>query len=109
MLFKNFEYHSPLFKIYSPWLRGKESPVMQETQEMWVQPLSWEDSLEEEMGQRSLVGYSSMDRGVWWATRSFLTNFVQCYQSLASLLTFSKNPLLCSSLILIFVLYFLDF
>ena len=68
MLFKNFEYHSPLFKIYSPWLRGKESPVMQETQEMWVQPLSWEDSLEEEMGQRSLVGYSSMDRGVWWAT-----------------------------------------
>ena len=41
---------------------------MQETQEMWVQPLSWEDSLEEEMGQRSLVGYSPMDRGVWWAT-----------------------------------------
>ena len=33
-------------------------PVMQETQEMWVQPMSWEDSLEEEMGQKSLVGYS---------------------------------------------------
>ena len=42
---------------------------MQETQEMWVQSLGWEDPLEEEMqptavflpgkfnGQRSLVGY----------------------------------------------------
>ena len=34
---------------------------MQETQEMWIQSLDWEDPLEEEMathGQRSLTGYS---------------------------------------------------
>ena len=43
---------------------------MQETKEMWVQPLGWEDPLQEGMaptpvflpgeshGQRSLVGYS---------------------------------------------------
>ena len=49
----------------------KNLPAMQETQEMWVQVLDWQDPLEEEMattlvflpgkshGQRSLVGCSS--------------------------------------------------
>ena len=48
----------------------KNPPAMQETQEMQVQPLSWEDLLEqgtethsnilrgESLGQRSLVDYS---------------------------------------------------
>ena len=47
---------------------------MQETQDVWVQSLGWEDPLEEEMathanilawkphGQRSLVGYSPQGR-----------------------------------------------
>ena len=33
----------------SPWLSSKESPTVQEVQEMWVQSLDWEDPLEEEM------------------------------------------------------------
>ena len=52
------------------WLSGKDSPAIQETQEMVVRSLGWEDPLEEEMAtcssllpgkshvQRSLVGYS---------------------------------------------------
>ena len=43
---------------------------MQETQEMWLQSLAWEDSLEEEMGNP--FHYSClenpMDRGAWRAT-----------------------------------------
>ena len=54
-------------------LVAKNPPTMQETEEMWVQSLSWEDPLEEEMathssilagefhGQRRLVGYSPWD------------------------------------------------
>ena len=52
------------------WLSGKDSPAIQETQEMVVRSLGWEDPLEEEMAtcssllpgkphvQRSPVGYS---------------------------------------------------
>ena len=48
-------------------LGGKESarPV-QETQEMWVQSLGWEDPLEEEKAIFLLA--KSIDRGAWWAT-----------------------------------------
>ena len=49
---------------------GKNLPEIQETQEMWVQSLSWEDLLEEENGntlQYSCLK-SPMDRGAWWAT-----------------------------------------
>ena len=35
------------------WL--KQAPVKQETQETWVQSLSWEDDLEKEMASRSSV------------------------------------------------------
>ena len=45
-------------------------PARQETQEMWVQSLDWEDPLEKENGnqfQHSCMK-NSMDRGVWWAT-----------------------------------------
>ena len=35
------------------WL--KQAPVKQETQETWVQSLSWEDDLEKEMATRSSV------------------------------------------------------
>ena len=50
---------------------AKNQPAMQETPEMWVQSLGWEDPLEEEMathssilaweslGQRSLEGHNS--------------------------------------------------
>ena len=31
------------------WLKKKNLPAMQETQETWVPYLGWEDSLEEEM------------------------------------------------------------
>ena len=43
----------------------KNSPAVQETQEMWVQSLVWEDPLEEDLPHssipvwRSLVGYST--------------------------------------------------
>ena len=60
--------------------RVKNPPVMQETQETWVQSLDWEDPLEEEMethsivklfssekfhGQRNLVGYSPWGHSGW--------------------------------------------
>ena len=35
------------------WL--KNLPAMQETQEMWVQSLGWEDPLEEEMATHSSI------------------------------------------------------
>ena len=43
---------------------------MQETQEMWVQSLDWEDPLEVEMAAHSgiLAWRILMDRGAWWAT-----------------------------------------
>ena len=58
----------------SPYHSGKESPAMQETQEMQVCSLGQEDTLEEGMattpvllpgkfhGQRSLEGYSPWGR-----------------------------------------------
>ena len=51
----------------------KNSPAMQET---WVQSLSWEDSLEEDMATHSsiLVWKIPMDRGAWWATVHVITN-----------------------------------
>ena len=33
----------------------KSLPAMQETEEMWVQSLSWEDPLEEEMATHSSI------------------------------------------------------
>ena len=43
---------------------------MQETEEMQVQSLGWEDPLEEEMATHSsiLCLENPMDRGAWWAT-----------------------------------------
>ena len=35
--------------------QGKYLPVMQETQEMWVRSLGWEDPLEKEMATHSSV------------------------------------------------------
>ena len=45
----------------------KNLPAMQET---WVQPLGWEDALEEGMATHSsiLAWRIPMDRGAWWAT-----------------------------------------
>ena len=37
------------------WLRSKESPAMQETQEMWVQSLDGEDPLEENVATHSSI------------------------------------------------------
>ena len=47
----------------------KNPPAMQETQEMRVQPLGQEDSLEKEMASHSsfLAWKNAMDRGAWWA------------------------------------------
>ena len=36
-------------------LVAKNPPTMQETEEMWVQSLSWEDPLEEEMATHSSI------------------------------------------------------
>ena len=43
---------------------------MQVTQEMWVQFLCWEDSLDEGMATHSsiLAWRIPTDRGAWWAT-----------------------------------------
>ena len=46
----------------------KNPPAMQETQEMQVQSLGWEDPLEEEMETCSSILAWKMDRGAWWAT-----------------------------------------
>ena len=48
----------------------KNPPAMQETQEMQVQFLGWEDPLEEEMTTHSsiLARGNPMDRGAWQAT-----------------------------------------
>ena len=45
---------------------AKNLPVMQET---WVQPLGWEDPLEEGMTTDSsiLAWRIPMDKGAWWA------------------------------------------
>ena len=45
----------------------KNLPAMQET---WVQPLDWEDPLEEGMAthSRTFAWRLSMDRGTWGAT-----------------------------------------
>ena len=42
---------------------------MQETQEMWIRSLGWEDPPKEEMATPSsiLAWRISMDRGAWWA------------------------------------------
>ena len=37
----------------SSWFMVKTVPAMQETQEMWVQSLCWEDPLEEKMATHS--------------------------------------------------------
>ena len=37
------------------WLRGKESTCQYETQEMWVQSLGWEDTLEKELAAHSSI------------------------------------------------------
>ena len=52
------------------WLSSKESPAVQETQEMWDRSLGWEDPLEKEMATHSsILGWRIfMDRGTWWAT-----------------------------------------
>ena len=44
---------------------------MQETQEMWVRSLGWEDALEKGMVTHSSIlawRVSPKDRGAWWAT-----------------------------------------
>ena len=44
------------FPVAFQWLSGKESVCqMQETQEMWVQSLSWEDPLEKGMATHSSI------------------------------------------------------
>ena len=48
-------------------LTVKNPPTMKEN---WVQPLGWEDPLEEGLATQSsvLAWRSTMDRGAWWAT-----------------------------------------
>ena len=67
---------------------------MQETQEMQVQSLSWEDPLEEEMATNSIIlaWESPMDRGAWLATihsvaesgtqlsMAWHSAFIQCFE-----------------------------
>ena len=47
----------------------KNLPAVQET---WIQPLGWEDPLEEGMATHSsiLAWRIPMDRGAWWSMRS---------------------------------------
>ena len=48
----------------------KNPPANGETQEIWIQSLSWEDPLENGMvTHSSILGLENpMDRGAWWAT-----------------------------------------
>ena len=48
----------------------KKLPTMQETPEIWVRLLGWEDALEEGMATLSsiLAWRIPKDRGAWWAT-----------------------------------------
>ena len=45
----------------------KKLPAVQETQEMQLRSLGWEDPLEEGPLQYSYLE-NPMDRGAWWAT-----------------------------------------
>ena len=45
----------------------KNLPVMQKTQETWVQSLGWEDALEKEVVTQYSSLENSMDRGIWQA------------------------------------------
>ena len=78
----------------------KNAPAIQDTLEIWVQSLDWEDSLEEEMathssilswkkshGQRCLVGYSSWDLNESGTTEQFNTSKQACTRVLYLLLT----------------------
>ena len=67
-----FDFCFCLCLKWASWMaqQVKNSPAMQETQEVWVQSLGREDSLEEEDGnplQDSCLK-NPMDRGVWWVT-----------------------------------------
>ena len=59
-----------LIKGFPQWLSSKNPSAMQELQEMWVRPLSWEDSPGGRHGHA--LQYSClenpMDRGAWRAT-----------------------------------------
>ena len=48
-----------------PFLVG-DTPQLQETQEMWIQSLGWEDPLEEGMATHSSI--LAMDREASWVT-----------------------------------------
>ena len=53
----------------------KKLPTMQETPEIWVRLLDWEDPLEEGMATLSsiLAWGIPKDRGAWWATELDMT------------------------------------
>ena len=61
----------------------KNPRAMQETQEMQVGSLGWEDPLEEDMATHSsILAWSiSMDRGAWWATVHGITESDTAEQS----------------------------
>ena len=58
--------------ICSVSLVGQMVKNLYAKQETWIQPLGWEDPLEEGMATHSSVPAwnteNSMDRGAWWAT-----------------------------------------
>ena len=67
-----FDFYFCLCLKWASWMaqQVKNSPAMQETQEIWVQSLGQEDSLEEENGNplQDFCLKNPMDRGVWWVT-----------------------------------------
>ena len=75
----------------------KNAPAIQDTLEIWVQSLDWEDSLvathssilswKKSLGQRCLVGYSSWDRNESGMTEHFNTSKQACIWVLHLLLT----------------------
>ena len=63
----------PLFHLVWGFPGGslvRNRPAIQETREMWVWSLGWEDPLKEEMATHAsiLAWKNPMDRGAWWAT-----------------------------------------
>ena len=72
---KNTSLLVPAMGFPDGWV-VKNPRAMQETQEMQVGSLGWEDPLEEDMATHSsiLAWRIPMDRGAWWATVHWVTN-----------------------------------
>ena len=112
----------PYFKSFPNGSAGKDLPAMQETQEMWVWSLGWEDPLEKEMqptlvflpekphGQRSLAGCSPKGFLLFFSKELDTTEQLRTYRPWNILKTWPRlsfYPWLLAQVLAVFHVYFL--